>query len=75
MIKLAVSTVLSAVATPDDSSAAVIRLCGVALEAINAGLVTEWLGLKGSSQQMSRLRERGSTVADGEMFQAVMSVS
>lgn len=74
MIKLAVSTVLSAVATPDDSSAEVIRLCGVALGVINPELVTEWLGLRGSSQQLSRLRERGSTVADGEMFQAVMSI-
>jgi hypothetical protein len=71
VIKLAISTVLSAVATPIGSSAEVLRLCGVALEAIDPALVGEWIQQRGSGQQVTRLRERAEGAMEGEMFQAV----
>lgn len=71
VIKLAISTVLSSLATPESSSAEVVRLCSVALEVIDAGLVREWLQQRGSAQQVTRLRERAGGAIEGEMFQAV----
>lgn len=68
---MAISTVLSAIATPTAESAETIRFCGVAVSVIDAGLIGEWVEQKGSGQQLVKLRERAEGNLEGEMLQAV----
>jgi hypothetical protein len=71
VLKLAVSTVLSAIASPTEGSVEIVRLCGVAVGVIDAGLIAEWSEQRGSGQQLVKLRERAEGNLDEEMLQAV----
>ena len=73
VVKLAISTVLSAVTSPTENRAEIIRLCSVAISAINAGLIDEWIEQRGSGQQLIKLREKADGNMDEEMLQAVFT--
>ena len=71
MVKLAISTALSAIAAPSEESAEIIGLCGVAVSAIDARLVSGWAEQNGSGQQLAKLRERAEGNLAGEVLRAV----
>ena len=68
---MTISTVLSALATPSEQSAEIIRLCGVSVSAIGAAVVEAWVEQRGSSQQLVKLRERAEGDLNEEILQAV----
>lgn len=68
---MSISTVLSALATPSEESAEIIKLCGVSISAIDAAVVAAWVEQRGSSQQLVKLRERAEGDMNMEMLQAV----
>lgn len=72
MIKLAISTVLSVVATPCEEGTEIIKLCGVATDTVSAGLVNEWFGQRCSKPQFQRLKERAEETLDEETLEAVI---
>ena len=71
VVKLAISTVLCAISTPCQESAEMVKLCGVALTAISAGTLRDWVGQRGSMHQLMKLRERMEEDLEVEMLQAV----
>jgi len=71
VVKLTISTVLTAFAIQSEESAEIVRLCGVAVSAINAGIVEAWVEQRGSSQQLARLKEKVEGEMNGEMLKAV----
>jgi hypothetical protein len=68
VLKLVISTVLSAVST---SNFQIIDLCTVALEAIDFDVLNEWVNMKGSAQQLGRFKEKAGNAIEREMLQAV----
>src|SRR5271154_108773 len=58
VMKLAISSVICALSPPGEQSAEVIRLCAVAIEAIECGVLKEWVDMTGSGQQIQKLRDR-----------------
>src|SRR5579859_5356605 len=69
VVKLAVSTVLSAVSSGD---AEIVRLCAVAVEALERGLLQEWSVQKGSRGLWARVKERaGQEDMEADMREAV----
>ena len=73
VVKLAISTVLSAIALPTEDKAEIVRLCSVAINAINSGLIDEWIEQRGSGQQLIKLREKAEGNLDCEMLHAVFT--
>lgn len=71
VLKLTISTVLGALATPNQESVEIIRLCGVSVRAINAAVVEAWVEQRGCPQQLVKLRERAGGELNGETLQAV----
>ena len=68
MVKLAVSICLSAVSAGD---AEIIRLCAVAVEAVDRGLLEEWARQKGSAALLTRVKEKAEGELEGDMLEAV----
>jgi hypothetical protein len=66
-MKLVISTVLNALS---GRNVEIVRLCRVAMERIEGGVVVEWTGLRGSGQLGGKLKEKGGVVK-GEMLLAV----
>jgi len=60
--------VLSAVSSRD---AEIVRLCAVAVEALERGLLMEWSGQKGSAGLLARVKERAGEAMEGDMMEAV----
>src|SRR5277367_4655206 len=73
VMKLAISSVICALSPSTEQSAEVIRLCAVAVEAIQGGVVREWVDFTGSGQQLQKLRDRLEGNLDEETLHAVRS--
>jgi len=74
VLKLGISTVLVELATPKENSAKIIRLCRVSVNVLDQGLICEWLEMKGSGQQIKKLKDKVKAIKDGELLAAVMNV-
>jgi hypothetical protein len=70
VMKLAISSVICAL-SPGEQSAEVIRLCAVAIEAIECGVLKEWVDMTGSGQQIQKLRDRLDGNLDEETQRSV----
>jgi len=75
VLKLAISTVLAELATPKEDSAKIIRLCGGSVSVLDQALLCEWLEMKGSGQQIKKLKEKVKGIKDGELLSAVMDTT
>ena len=75
MIKLAISTALSEIASTAGIGFEIVRLCSVAIGVVDGGLLREWAEQKGSAQQLMKLRERAKGEMEGERLHAVRSRS
>jgi len=73
VMKLAVPSVIYALSSQGEQSAEVIRLCVVAVDAIECGVVREWTDMTGSGQQLQKLRDRGEGKMGEETLYAVWS--
>lgn len=71
VVKLAISSVVSALSTPSDENTEVIKLCSIAIDAVDARLIVEWVEQKGSSQSLLKLRKRVEENQMGNMLPAV----
>jgi hypothetical protein len=71
VVKLAVSTVLSAVTSGD---AEIVKLCAVAVVAVERVLLLEWSQQKGSAALLTRLKERAEGEMKAEMMEAVRTL-
>jgi hypothetical protein len=71
VMKLAIPSVICALSPPGEQSAEVIRLCAVAVDAIECGVVREWADMTGSGQQLQKLRDRLEGNLDEETLHAV----
>ena len=66
------SSVLSAVSAGD---AEIVRLCAVAVEAVERGLLQEWSLQKGSGGLLARVKERaGQEDMEADMLEAVRKI-
>jgi hypothetical protein len=73
VIKLAITTVLSALASPNyEENVELVRLCTAALEAINGILIEEWAAMKTSAQHLARLGEKATQITHSAMIYAVV---
>jgi hypothetical protein len=68
VVKLAVSICLSAVSAGD---AEIIKLCAVAVAAVETGLLEEWARQKGSAALLARVREKAEGELEGDMLEGV----
>src|SRR5271170_4954780 len=71
VMKLAISSVICALSTPGEERGEVIRLCAVAIDAIECGVLKEWVDMTGSGQQIQKLRDRLDGNLDEETQYAV----
>jgi len=74
VLKLGISTVLAELATPKEESVKIIRLCGISVNVLDQRLICEWLEMKGSGQQIKKLKDKVKGIKDGELLAAVMNV-
>jgi hypothetical protein len=72
VVKLAISSVLSAVSSGDVE---IVKLCAVAVEALEEGLLREWSLQKGSMALLVRLKERAEEALEGDIMEAVRQTS
>jgi hypothetical protein len=71
VVKLAISTTLSALATPSEQNVELVRLCTVTLDAIGKDIVEEWSMLKVSAQHLARLKDKTGKILESDLLQAV----
>jgi len=71
VIKLAMTTALSAVGATGERNKELVRLSTAALEAIGRTLIEEWAALKTSNQQIARIKEKAENILEPGMIQAV----
>lgn len=71
VMKLTISSVICALYNPGEESAEVIRLCAVAIDVIECGVMRDCAEMRGSRQQMQKLRDRAGGNLEEEMLHAV----